>query len=89
MSGIKQVFCDSCTNCRVNQCGGIDREECSWMIKVDEAIKEYTEDIQSVVDVMEAYTDGKLNTSKVKISVLRMRRLIYRLKKITDKMKET
>lgn len=89
MNSIKQIFCDGCTTCTVNQCEGIDREECSWMIKVDEAVKEYAEEIQSVVDVLEAYTNGKLNTSNVKISVLQMRRLIYRLERIAEKMKET
>lgn len=38
------VFCDGCTSCRVNQCDGVDKEECRWMVKIKESINQLAEE---------------------------------------------
>lgn len=37
---MKQIMCDSCIECRVNQCEGTQKAECDWMKKIDEALEE-------------------------------------------------
>ena len=35
---MKQLMCDSCIECRLNQCEGQTKEECTWMKKIGESI---------------------------------------------------
>jgi flagellin-specific chaperone FliS len=55
---------------------------------VNELAEEYkptkNADIQEVIDNLEVYTVGRLNTSKVEISVLQLQRYINRLKQIAE-----
>ena len=36
---MKQLMCDSCIECRLNQCEGQTKEECTWMKKIGESIE--------------------------------------------------
>ena len=36
---MKKLMCDSCIECRLNQCEGKTKEECTWMKKIGESIE--------------------------------------------------
>lgn len=36
---MKQIMCDSCIECRLNQCDGRTKEECTWMKRISESIE--------------------------------------------------
>lgn len=36
---MKQIMCDSCIECRLNQCDGKTKEECTQMKKISESIE--------------------------------------------------
>ena len=44
VEGIQESFCDGCIKCKVNQCDGVDKEECSWMVRIKDTVNQLAEE---------------------------------------------
>ena len=71
---MQEIFCDGCTSCKVNQCDGVDKEECSWMIRIKDTVnqlaEEYAKDTYvQTIDVAEL-VEKKVHTKADRIRAM-------------------